>query len=216
MASFGVVVDACVLIPAALRDTLIRAAVRDLYRPYWSETILQEVERNLVRAQLTTAAQAQRLVDVLRTRFPRAMAEGYEQLIPSMTTRDEGDRHVAAAAVTTHARVIVTFNLRDFPEEALAPYGIEAQHPDTFLTDLVDLAPELMRQVIEQQAAALRNPPKTYHDILDNLTGQVPRFAPLMRTLSTSPSARHVSRSAFPSYSAKLGHQGTPNLWLHA
>ncbi len=181
MASLGVVLDACVLIPAALRDILIRAAVRDLYRPYWSETILQEVERNLVRAQLTTGAQAQRLVNVLRTRFPRAMTAGYEQLIPSMTTRDEGDRHVAAAAVTTYAQIIVTFNLRDFPEEALALYGIEAQHPDAFLAYLVALAPELMRQVIEQQAAALRNPPKTYDDILDNLTAQVPRFAALMR-----------------------------------
>ena len=88
---------------------------------------------------------------------------------------------MAAAAVAAHARVIVTFNLRDFPEDALASYGIEAQHPDTFLTDLVDLAPELMRQVMEQQAAALRNPPKTYDDILDNPTGQVPRFAALMR-----------------------------------
>jgi len=28
--------------------------------------------------------------------------------------------------------VIVTMNLRDLPPEALAPFGIEAQHPDEF------------------------------------------------------------------------------------
>lgn len=184
MAAFGVVLDACVLIPAALRDTCIRAAQRGLYRPYWSNTILDEVERNLVRAQLTSAAQAQGLVALLRRVLPRAMTEGYEELIPSIRTRDEGDRHVVAAAVTAHAQVIVTFNLRHFPETTLAPYGIEAQHPDTFLTDLVDLAPEVMHQVIEEQAAALRNPPQTYDDILDNLTGQVPQFAALMRRCS--------------------------------
>ncbi len=63
----------------------------------------------------------------------------------------------------------------------MARYNIESAHPDTFLTDLADRAPEIMAQVIERQAAALRNPPKTYDDILDNLTGQAPRFAALMR-----------------------------------
>ena len=93
------------------------------------------------------------------------------------------DRHVLAAAVRAHAQVIVTFNLRHFPEEALAPYGIVARHPDAFLTDLANRAPDLMVQTIERQAAALRNPPKSYDDILDNLTGQVPQFATLMRGL---------------------------------
>ncbi len=182
MATLGAVLDACVLIPAALRDTLLRAARRDLYRPHWSETILEEVRRNLVAAGMVTPQQAQRLVDTLLARFPRALTTGYELLIPRMTNHPK-DRHVLATAVRAHAQVIVTFNLRHFPEEALAPYGVVARHPDAFLTDLADRAPDLMVQTIERQAAALRNPPKSYDDILDNLTGQVPRFAALMRRL---------------------------------
>ncbi len=181
MSSFGAVLDACVLIPATLRDTLLRAAQRGLYRPHWSATILDEVERNLVKAQLTTPENAQRLVTILRQRFPRAMTTGYEPLIPAMATRDPNDRHVAAAAVTAHAQVIVTFNLRDFPEAGLTAYGLEAQHPDTFLTNLYDLAPKTICKLIAEQAAALRHPPATYDDILDNLTGQVPGFVRLMR-----------------------------------
>ncbi len=44
MPSFGVVLDANVLINAGPRDTLLRAAERELYRPYWSEAILDEVQ----------------------------------------------------------------------------------------------------------------------------------------------------------------------------
>jgi hypothetical protein len=47
------VLDANVLIKAGPRDTPLRAAEYDLYRPYWSETIPQEVERNLVSHRVT-------------------------------------------------------------------------------------------------------------------------------------------------------------------
>jgi hypothetical protein len=45
---FEVVLDACVLFPASIRDTLLRAADAGLYRVYWSELILEEVRRNLI------------------------------------------------------------------------------------------------------------------------------------------------------------------------
>lgn len=180
MSSFGVVLDACVLIPAALRDTLLRAALWGLYRPYWSETILDETHRNLIKSGMMIPDQARHLTDTLREKFPRALVKGFEPLIPGMTNHPK-DRHVVAAAVKAHAQVVVTFNLRDFPGDALAPYEIEAQHPDTFLTNLADLAPESLMEIIERQAAALRNPSKSYDDILHNLTGQVPEFAELMR-----------------------------------
>jgi hypothetical protein len=39
------------------------------------------------------------------------------------------------------AQEIVTFNLRDFPQVALHPYGIRAAHPDVFVEHLLDLNP---------------------------------------------------------------------------
>ena len=36
------VLDACVLAPIALADTLLRAAEKGLYRPLWSDRILTE------------------------------------------------------------------------------------------------------------------------------------------------------------------------------
>jgi hypothetical protein len=49
-ADFLVVLDACVLIQAPLRDTLLRLAEHPrLYVPRWSDEIIAETVRNLVR-----------------------------------------------------------------------------------------------------------------------------------------------------------------------
>jgi hypothetical protein len=42
------ILDANVLYQAPLRDTLLSAAELGLFEPYWSATILAEVERNLI------------------------------------------------------------------------------------------------------------------------------------------------------------------------
>ena len=80
--------------------------------------------------------------------------------------------HVLAAAIRAGAQTIVTFNLKDFPAATLAPYDIEAQHPDDFVLDTIDLAPGTVTQVISEQAAALKNPPRSIGDLLDTLREQ--------------------------------------------
>ncbi len=45
---FPVVLDSCVLFPALLRDTLLRAAEVGLYRVHWSQQILDDTTRNLI------------------------------------------------------------------------------------------------------------------------------------------------------------------------
>src|SRR6476661_2512101 len=120
--------DACVLFPASLRDTLLRAAAAELYQARWSAEILEEVRRNLVEKG-RSEEQAQRLVDVIAKAFPEAMVTQYNHLIDQMPNHPK-DRHVLAAAVVAGAEVIVTSNLRDFPQAALAPLNVEAQSPD--------------------------------------------------------------------------------------
>jgi PIN domain len=61
MAIFPVVLDSCVLYPMYLRDTLLCAAEAGLYRPHWSEEILDGAFRNLVAKQQITQQQAKRL-----------------------------------------------------------------------------------------------------------------------------------------------------------
>jgi hypothetical protein len=101
-ANFPVVLDACVLIPMPLADTLLRlAAGPRLYLPKWTDQIMAEVSHNLQENFCLSAEQAAYRESEIRRYFPEAWVEGYEELIPSMTN-SEKDRHVLAAAVRTN------------------------------------------------------------------------------------------------------------------
>jgi predicted nucleic acid-binding protein len=173
--------DANVLIPAAPHDTLLRAAKTGLYRLAWSDEILTEVGRNLVDNGLTSAADARDLIATMREYFPEALIAGYERLVPRMTN-DPKDRHVLAVAVRAEAQVIVTQNLRDFPEEALMPWRIEAWSLDAFLTHLVQQAPARMARIIREQAADLIDPPISVDELLAELKPVAPAFVERIAT----------------------------------
>jgi predicted nucleic acid-binding protein len=175
--AFVALIDANVLYGAALRDTVVRAALADLYRPAWSADILAEMVHSIRRERPDLAPERiERTAPLMRDWLPEALVDGYQALASTMTN-DPGDRHVLAAAVRAGAHVIVTFNLRHFPPEACEPYGIEAQHPDEFLCHLWDLSPETMAMVLQRQALPLRDPPKTPAEVVRDMAAQVPDFA---------------------------------------
>lgn len=176
-APFRVVLDANVLYPFTLRDTLLRAAALGMFQAYWSQDILDETTRNLVADGRMNEEQALRLTGAMASAFPEALVDGYELLVPAMPN-NEKDRHVAAAAVKAGAQVIVTNNLKDF---AILPGGIEAQSPDDFLLDLFDLAPDEMVELLLLQAAALDRPPLTFEQLLGGLETAVPTFVAAVR-----------------------------------
>lgn len=175
--TFRVVLDANVLYPFTLRDTLLRAAAAGCYQVYWSAEILDEALRNLEKAGKMNPAQCQYLQTQLTRAFPEAMVSGYEPLLPDLQNHPK-DRHVVAAAMKAGAQVIVTLNLRDFQS---LPDEIEALSPDDFLCDLLDLSPVQMHYIIEQQARDLRKPPSSVQELLVGLGKTVPNFAAAMR-----------------------------------
>lgn len=140
MANFTVIYDANVLYPAPLRDFLMRLALTDLFRARWTEDIHAEWIRNVleVRPDLKRE-QLERTRELMNANVRDCLVDGYQPLITALELPDPDDRHVLAAAIRANASVIVTFNLRDFPSELLAQYGIEAQHPDEFIVHLIDL-----------------------------------------------------------------------------
>lgn len=173
VAPFKVVLDANVLFPFSLRDALLRAAAEGFFQLYWSDEILDETTRNLVGTGTITSEQANRLRGAMTGAFPESMVTGYEPLIDAMPNHAK-DRHVAAAAVKAGAQVIVTSNLKDF---TTLPDGIEAQSPDEFLSNLFDLDPDGMAELVREQAKALRNPPRAFGELLAGLAKTVPEFA---------------------------------------
>ena len=195
--AYAVVLDACVLYAASLRDTLLRFAAAEFYDLLWSERILAEAERNLIADGRVNEIGARHLRDALDRAFDGATvpAEAIAGLEAAMTNNPK-DRHVLAAAVASQAQAVITTNLKDFPEGASLPYGIEILHPDEFLMVLYGLDPELAVTIISEQAADLRNPPKTIREILDTLAVTVPTFAAaILSELPQAPVAVAVTRN---------------------
>lgn len=175
----GVVLDACVLIPASLRDTLLRAANADLYQLWLTDNILEEVSRNLIK-QGMSQAHAQKLIGTIQEYFAECFVRQYDQLIPAMPINDK-DKHVLASAVASSAQIIVTQNLKDFRAHQLNPFGVEAQSPDDFLVHLFYFDPERIIQILVEQANVLRKPRRTLLEVLDTLHCHVPSFVNLVK-----------------------------------
>lgn len=180
--AFPAFLDANVLVPINLTDVLLRLAAAKTYRPLWPAHVLDEVERTLLKLDVAAAKVSYRL-GVMRERFADAEVTGYEALIPEMGC-DEKDRHVLAAAVRARAEVIVTFNTRDFPSDALAPYDITLVHPDDFLLDQLDLYPVQTVVCLRELVAARKNPPETLDVFLTQLEKTTPKFSVQARTTS--------------------------------
>ena len=164
------VLDACVLYPASLRDFLLRLATAGLYVPRWSEVIHAEWTSNLLadRPDITPAqlARTQNLMDIA---LPAALVTRYEHLIEGLTNHPK-DRHVLAVAIQGQARLIITFNLKDFPAASLTPHGVRAIHPDAFALSLCQSNPTDMVKIIQRHRAQLTRPPKTAQEYLDALS----------------------------------------------
>ncbi|QCR21122.1 PIN domain-containing protein [Pontibacter sp. SGAir0037] len=167
---FIAVLDACVLYPAPIRDLLLNLAYFDLYTPKWTDKIHEEWTRNLLlnRPELS-AEQLQKTVDAMNTAFPDSNVGNYESIIMAVTLPDSDDCHVLAAAIRSSSEVIVTANIKDFPNEYLSKFDVEAQHPDYFISNLVDLNPEKALKAFQQQVSNLKKPPMSKVQVLENL-----------------------------------------------
>ena len=185
MPRYTAVLDACVLVPIALADTLLRVAEKGLYRPLWTDRILSEAQAAI--EEVHPGIDVSKRFAGMREAFDDSLITGWEDLEGGLSLPDEDDRHVVAAAIKGGAQAIITANLADFPAAALGPLGLEAVHPDDFLLDQLDLSPPTILQVIREQAAHTRRPPITPQD-LATLLGRagVPGFADeILRLMST-------------------------------
>jgi hypothetical protein len=164
-----VLLDANVLYCAPLRDLLLQLAYAGLFQARWSADIDDEWQRNLLAARPELAAQIPRTRAIMHRAIPDALVTGYQSRIAGLSLPDPDDRHALAAAITMADDVIITFNLKDFPATALAPYGVEAQHPDAFLLSLVADMPLQVLAAARECVSRLARPPLTADSYLQIL-----------------------------------------------
>lgn len=141
---FIVVLDTNVIYPLVIRDLLFWFAHHELYTVKWSKGIFLEWDRD-------------------------AMVTNYEPLIDLLTLPDKDDRHVLAAAIKTNANLIVTNNLKDFPEDYLRSFGIKVKSPDEFMTDTIDLNQDKCVEIFRELVLNRTNPDMDEYAVLDAL-----------------------------------------------
>jgi predicted nucleic acid-binding protein len=169
----AVVLDACVLYPAALRDFLLLLVEAEVFEGHMTATILDECFRSIERRRPDLSPDKLRKTrDAIEDAFGDVLIFDYEALLDGLALPDPDDRHVLAAAIQGGVPVILTFNLRDFPATVLAAHGVVAMHPDTFLVACVAESPESVIAVVQKQADGLRNPPTTVSQMLERLVDQ--------------------------------------------
>lgn len=118
---FTAVLDTNVVYPVIIRDILFWFAYYELYTPKWSEHIFDEWKSVMIEKGVSEK-EANKRISTANLAFPDALVKNYKGLIGHLTLPDIDDRHVLAAAIKTNANLIVTNNIKDFPEEYLQSF----------------------------------------------------------------------------------------------
>ena len=162
-----------------LCDTLLRLAKDPaMYRPLWSTEILREVGDVMETKLGLTTKQREHRISQMRIAFPEALVQPPPCLAAALTgIPDENDRHVLAAAITGHAHVIVTNNLKHFPLDYLAQFDILCHSADDFLIHQFHLNPYLILERLDSQAVNIFRERK---EILATLKILTPKFVEIV------------------------------------
>jgi predicted nucleic acid-binding protein len=158
-------VDACVLYSARTRDLLVSLAVSGAFRARWSPQVHEEWIRAVLARHAdnprVTRKKLERTRALMDSAVRNALVTGYRPRIQQVQLPDPNDLHVLAAAIHCGADLIVTVNLKHFPDTALARYGIRAVDPDRFIVELMTQNLMSVCQAVRKTRARLRNPPCT-------------------------------------------------------
>jgi len=165
---FTCVLDTNVIYPIEIRDLLFWFAHYELFTPKWSKHVFQEW-KNVMKRKGLSNQEIKKRTNKANFAFPDAFVQNYESLINGLKLPDKNDRHVLAATIKINANIIVTNNLKDFPEEYLAKFGLSAKSADDFISDIIDLNTTKAIQAFKKMVLNRRNPDLDEYEILDNL-----------------------------------------------
>jgi predicted nucleic acid-binding protein len=161
-------------------DLMLALTEDAVHELIWTDALLDEWERVIVREHHRTARSARRIAAAIRDFFADSQIpeNSYVHLVDDMPSVDPDDRHHIAAAVVGNATVIVTWNRADFPAQPLATLGLRVANPDEYLQELLAQVPDEVVATVVRLADEKQNPPRSALDLIQNLTkAGVPAFA---------------------------------------
>lgn len=165
--------DTSVLFPFSVMDLLLTLSENRLLELVWTDELLEEWARVIVREHHRTAESAAAITGAVREHFGDLRIEPslYRDLIATMPGPDPDDHVHSAAAIAAGVDALLTWDTKGFPTEPLAEFGLRVTDPDTYLTELATEFPDDVANSITELARTKTRPPMSGSDILDALTG---------------------------------------------
>lgn len=189
--------DANILISRTLRDYFVYAAKLGALDIHWSEAILDETTRNLIKQFDFRPEDADVLVERLEAYLPSALVEvkRRDEDRVAKVEMDAKDRHVLAAALSAKAELLLTQNTRHFPKEWMAKRGVELIDAGTLLTRLAADYPAILR---EAHRLGVNSRPQSEERVFAILEDQIgPAATAVVRAVVTAePESQRDSDSA--------------------
>jgi hypothetical protein len=176
------VLDACVLFKGGARDFLLWVAEAGAFSPAWSDPIHAEWIRNRRDKFGDPIERLMYARQEMEKAFPGASFDPDRETLRKLSLPDVNDVHVVATAVAAEAQSIVTYNVRHFPEQILAPLGLHVETPDDFCVRLLGETPDDVVDGARLHRASLKRPaydPDAYLEHLKELGFE--RTAELLR-----------------------------------
>ncbi len=180
-----VVLDTNVVFSRVLHELLGRAGnTGGLLELIWSDGLVAETTRVLIEEKGLDRERAEVWAGLMADVFPAGRVDISQ--IPSdvdlsALTSDDDDQHICALAIAGEADYILTFD-KSFDTKALGALGIDVVEPDVFLSKAIDDEPELIREILVEQAQAWGG--RTVAELIDAIErAGAPAFAAKAREL---------------------------------
>ena len=186
-------VDANILISRTLRDYFVYAAKMGALDINWSEAILDETARNLIKQFGFTPDDAEVLVERLGAYLPTALVKvnRRDEDTVAKVDMDAKDRHVLAAALSAEADVLLTQNVGHFPRKWMAKRGIQLVDAGALLLRLAADYPDDLREAHRRGVDSRPQSEEQVFRILADIVG--PEVTAAVRAVVTEPDARRMS-----------------------
>ena len=171
-----VFIDANVFVAPWTFDALLTLADAGLIEPRWSDEVIREARRAIER--LGGPRRKGGHIDAAEAAYPYANVPIEPADLEGMALPDPDDRHVVAGARVAECDIITTYNMKDFPQTVLEPYGLRAAHPDELLTELAESDPATASAAIRLLVSNKKHPPRSMAEEIAGLRrNNLTRFA---------------------------------------
>jgi predicted nucleic acid-binding protein len=166
-----VFVDTSALFPFSVMDLFLALTEDAVHQVLWTDELLEEWERVIVREQRRSSDTAASVVAAIRDTFEdcRIDPSRYRHLVDSMPGADPDDHPHAAAAVGAGVDALITHDSPGFPVDAMAALGVRVVDPDTYLVELLDEESVEVTATLMRIAKEKTRPAMSPQDVLEAL-----------------------------------------------